>query len=319
MIGKEAQAASSDGLGTFLGLGGRVETERLGGDNRPDQPPEVEAVAREILGQDRQRGRRLPRAREVVDRLDQRAAEQERPDPVDGRSREVGIAGVRHPARQPLPTRPGLRVHLGQEGDAGLDRRRLALLAVVDLELPFAVGDPSKGVLDLTKIGGESAKVRTLPGLERVVVALGAVDPDAQERSGHPGGQPLGVVRLLFGVERDRDEVGRRVVGPDPLAGDQVADDRVIRPVLEQLVAQPGNEPASTIDQEWPVFGADEDAGQPLGQVVARATVEQEVVEPSGDPEFSRLGLEAANFLERGDRAGQGQREPTHDGQVGSL
>ena len=56
-----------------------------------------------------------------------------------------------------------------------------------------------------------------------MVVALGAVDPHPEKRPGNPRGQPIGRGPAGVGVERDGDEIGRRMIGPEALLGDQVA------------------------------------------------------------------------------------------------
>ena len=114
-----------------------------------------------------------------------------------------------------------------------------------------------------------------LPGLEGVVVALGAVEPDAEERPRHPRRQPIGRRPLGLLVDRHREEVGRRMVGPEAVVGDQVADDRVIPPILQDRVAEPGHEPSAAELEERAVLGADEHPGESLGQVVGTSAVVQ--------------------------------------------
>ena len=91
--------------------------------------------------------------------------------------------------------------------------------------------------MDAAEEGGQAPEVVLLPGLERVVVALGAVEPDAEERPGHPGGEALGVGRSVSCVDGDGDEVRRRVVGPEAPVGDQVADDLVVGAVLARIAS----------------------------------------------------------------------------------
>ena len=94
--------------------------------------------------------------------------------------------------------------------------------------------------------GGQAAEVGLLPGLERVVVALGAVEPHAEERPRHPRRQPLGSGAAQVRVEGHGDEIRRRVVRPQAAVGDQVADHGVVRAVLQDGRAEPGDEPPAT-------------------------------------------------------------------------
>ena len=91
-----------------------------------------------------------------------------------------------------------------------------------------------------------------------MVVALGAIEPDAQKRPRHPRRQPLGVGQFGLLVEGHREEIGRRMIGPEPLVGDQIADHGVIATVLQDRIAQPGHEPPAAKLDERAVLGADE-------------------------------------------------------------
>ena len=95
VMGKTAQA-SSCAVGRRLGRRA-VDAEHLGRGDRADQPVQVVAVGREIVGQ-RDQGRvELAGGGQVVDRLGQRAAQQQRPDAVDRRAGEVGVPRVDDP------------------------------------------------------------------------------------------------------------------------------------------------------------------------------------------------------------------------------
>ena len=74
-------------------------------------------------------------------------------------------------------------------------------------------------------------------------------------------------------VKRHGYEVRRRVVGPEPAVGDHLPDQAVIAAILEQHVAQPGDEPPPPVQDERPILGADINPCEPLGQVVGAPAV----------------------------------------------
>jgi hypothetical protein len=118
----------------------------------------------------------------------------------------------------------------------------------------------------------------------------------------------LGIGTALALLDGDRGEVGRRLVGPQPFAGDQLADQLIVRTVLQQLIAEPGDEAAAAVDQERAILGADECAGEAFGKVVGTAALAQDSIEPPLQALAILVGFELADFLQRRDRAGQRQR-----------
>jgi len=90
-----------------------------------------------------------------------------------------------------------------------------------------------------------------------------------------------------------------------PSEANEVAHDLVVRPVLHQLVAQPGDEPAAAEDQERPPSVADTGPRQPLGEIVTVAAVGQQLVDVLRDPLVLGEGFEPAKFFQRWDRARQ--------------
>ena len=125
------------------------------------------------------------------------------------------------------------------QGTQGAIHFGLAGLAVFDLELVRAVVDAGKARLGLAEKSREPLKISLLPGGERVVVALGAIQPDAEEGPGNPARQLFRVRPLPLGVflVSDRDEVGRRLVGPEAVLGNQPPHQPAVGIVLHQLVA----------------------------------------------------------------------------------
>ena len=96
-----------DGPGRFLLPRRRVgaalsSAEDLGGGDDADQPVQVVAVRGEIVGQPAQSRVELAGGGQVVDRLGQRAAEQEGPDAIDRRAGEVRVPAVDDPGGELL-------------------------------------------------------------------------------------------------------------------------------------------------------------------------------------------------------------------------
>ena len=144
----------------------------------------------------------------------------------------------------------------------------------------FAVADASQARIDPAEERSQAAEIVLLPFLEGMVVALGAIDPHTEKRPGHPRRQPFRGRHLEVGVVGHGNEVGRRLVGPEPAIGDQVPNQAVITPVFQQHVAEPRDEPSSPVDDEGAVFGADINPGEPLGQVIGAPPVGKQGIEP---------------------------------------
>ena len=274
--GKTAQAFSAAsarglGLGRATALSSR-KTSVAAID--ADQAVQVVAVGDEVVGQDRQRARagRRPAAKSSTGSTSGRPSIKAQTRFTVARAR-LGVLRVGHPARPAVRRRfPGLRRAAVRAGTGREARRRPACRSCgrSASSLVSLVVDAGQARLGLAEEGGEPLEVALLPGGERVVVALGAVEPGAEEGAGDPAGEPLGVDDLPVGVVGDGQEVGRRPVGPEPVGGDQLADDLVVRPVLQQPVAQPGDEPPAPEDEERPPLGPDVGPRQPLGEVVGR-------------------------------------------------
>ncbi len=224
-----------------------------------DEATQVEAVRGEVVGQQLQ-GRGGGRVGlQVIDRLDQRPAEHQRPDAVDGGAGEIRILRIRDPARQtPAPAAvagqqlAGKR-HVGGDGPFDL------ALAVLHRVLAGPIVDAGEAEVRLAEESRQTLEIGLLPLGVGVVVALGAVQAQAEKGPRDAAGQPhrIGLV-LVVGLDGDADEVGGRLVGPQPLGGDQFADELVVGPILRELVAEPGHEATTTVEDERPVLGADE-------------------------------------------------------------
>ena len=180
-------------------------------------------MLREIVGQAAQSRMELAGGAEVVDRLGQRSAQQEGPDAVDGRAAEVGVPPIDHPGGELFAGVPLVGQQLGAKRHARLDLDRLLGLAVGGHVIVFGVMDAAQVGVGAAEEGRQAAEIRLLPGLKRVVVALGTVDPRPQKRPGNPCGQPVGGRPARVRVESHRDEIGRGMIGPETAVGDQFA------------------------------------------------------------------------------------------------
>ena len=146
---------------------------------------------------------------------------EQRPDAVDGRAAEVRVPRVDDPGGELFAGVSLFGQQFGAERHAGLDLDRLLGLVVGGHVVVFGVVNAPQVGVDAAEEGREAAEIRLLPGLKRMVVALGAVDPRPQKRPGNPCGQPVGGGLAGFGVERDGDEIGRGMIGPEAPVGDQ--------------------------------------------------------------------------------------------------
>ena len=134
-----------------------------------------------VVGQDVERLGQIA-GWQIVDRLDQRTAEQQRPGPIDRLAGEGAILADASPswptAARSVPSSPSNSLANGTlQGIVSI----CAGLAILDLVGAVHVANAAKAVSSLAEEGGQALKVALLPGLERMVVALGAVDPHAQE------------------------------------------------------------------------------------------------------------------------------------------
>ena len=219
--------------------------------------------------------------REVVDRLDQGAAEQDGPDAVDGRPGEVRVPGVDDPGGKLLARGARAGHQLGSEGHA---RRGPSTGFWVLRSRGWNVPSPS---LTPRRLEWTPPKKAARPRKSSCFQGWNGWSWHWAQSSRTPrnaratrAASALGVGALGLLVAGHREEVRRRVVGPEAPVGDQVADDRVVAAALQDRVAEPGDEPAAAEDEERAVLGADEGAGEALGEVVGGAAVAQEVVEP---------------------------------------
>ena len=147
---------------------------------------QVKAARGEIVGEQAQGGVKLAGGGQVVDRLGQGAAEQEGPDAIDRRAGEVRVPAIHNPGGELLARAARARSKLGAERHLGIDRDRLPGLAVRRAVIVRGVADAAQVGVNAAEEGRQAAKVGLLPVLERVIVALGAVDAHAAETRATP-------------------------------------------------------------------------------------------------------------------------------------
>src|SRR5262249_60020777 len=152
-------------------------------------------------------------------------------------------------------------------------------LAVLDLVLAVLVADAGEPDARLPEERRQALEVGLFPLRERVVVALGTVEANAEEGARDAAGQAdwVGLVCLVI-LDRDADEVRVRLVRPQTLARDQVADNLVVRAVGGHLLGQPGDEPTAAEKNERPILRADARPGEPLREVVGESGGLEEVL-----------------------------------------
>ena len=188
--GKTAQAASCPASDRRLSARA-VEAEDLGGGDDADQPVQVVTVARSRRPAAIRPGGSSPAAgRSSTGSASGRPKSRAQTRLTVARAK-LGLRGSVTQAGELLARAARPRPELGEERHARLDRRRLLGLAVQRLVRAFSVADAAQVRVNLAEEGGQAAEVGLLPGLERVVVALGAIEPDAQERPRHPRRQPF--------------------------------------------------------------------------------------------------------------------------------
>ena len=222
-----------DGPGFLLRFGGRVghraiESKDLGGGDGANETVEVIAVCGEIVGEAAQSRMELAGGAEVVDGLGQRPANRRAQTRLTVARLKFGFRGSTTQAASCSRGFPLSGNSSGQNGTRGSTLTGCFGLVVGGRVIVFGVMDAPQVGVDAAEKRRQSAKIGLLPGLKWMVVALGAVDPSPQKRSRHPRGQPVGGRPARFRVERDRDEIGRGVIGPETAVGDQLGDERVV-------------------------------------------------------------------------------------------
>ena len=178
---------------------------------------------------------------EVIDRLDEAEPEKIGPHSIDDRPGEVGVSGRRQPTGERQAAVTGVvyreRVAIERGGElrlarfgleeitARLDEQRPHAVTITGLTPPALCPDPGEEV-------GERVVLVVGPFFERMVVALGAIDRQRQERLGHVLGHRL---RILM----DGEEVGGAVLHARPPGRDDPPNDFIPGHVLGNAIADP--------------------------------------------------------------------------------
>ena len=230
--GKTAQAFSS--VSPMSRSLGAVEPEHLGRCDDADQTPQVVAVGDEIVGEHLQ-GRRQRRARlQVVDRLDQRLAEHQRPDAIDRGPGEVRVLRVRHPGGE-LVAAAALRRAAAPERTArcGSTTRFVFVLRSSASYSPSPSWMPVKPTCVWPKNAARPWKSVCFQSANGWLWhwAQSSRMP-RKARVTRPASRTGSGWFLLSCLNGDGDEIGRRVIGPQSFAGDQLADHLIVGPIL---------------------------------------------------------------------------------------
>ena len=175
----------------------------------------------------------------VVDGIDEAAAEHARPEPIGDVAREVRVVAIHHPVgKHGAAIRSLGDLCLALAEQARLRDRtvaQVAHLAVAAIPHDVLVGIEPALLADLAEERGDAVVVVHRPPLERVVVALRALQSHAQEHL-------RGLLRDEMRLARDELEVGRRVRERRPRRSEQLAHRLVERALLLELRAQPTSE-----------------------------------------------------------------------------
>ena len=159
-------------------------------------------------------------------------------------------------------------------------------------------------------------KVALLPRAAKLaVVALHAVDPHAEKGPADLRGE-FSLVGTFARLARDGDKIHGRAGRPHALRSDQLTNDAIIRPVLQQRLAEPFHEPATPINQKRAVLRAHIHSRQTLREVVTGAAILQKTFEPLLRHVVALHCLHLANLFQRGNAARESQREPADDREV---
>ena len=227
---------------------------------------------------------------------------------------------MRHPAGESLAQAAVVGQQFLVEGHNGRHGFFLRFAAVAKLVF-FAgvVHDAGESHIRFREERGELVKVLLFPAVAKlIVVALHAVEADAEEGACHAGGEFdfIGAISVVIGIDGDRDEIGLRLGGPGAFGGDEVLDEVVVRSVLSELVAQPVHHAAAAVDDERTILHSDVGAGEALGKVVTVAAVLEGARDPPVDAIVLWLSFEGANLLQRRNRSRQRKREASGDREI---
>ena len=146
----------------------------------------------------------------------------------------------------------------------------------------LVVGQAALLAADLREEGGEAVVVVLGPALERVVVALGALDADAEEELGRRLDRALRVAA-------DPVVVGRRVREGRAVGRQQLADELVHRHVPLEARADPAVEDVGPLGLDQPAVGPEH-----VGELQGPEVVELGPVEQPVDRAWSRRSAAAS-------------------------
>jgi hypothetical protein len=202
----------------------------------------------------------LGRIRQIINGRHPRLAEDESPGTVGDGTFKPAVISMRDPLRKFVPHGALFRPPFFTERDRGIDDMLLECHAVFDFERPFlVVFNTNGGNLHLTKARGETGELVLLPIREGVIVALGTINPLAEERPHRATGELVHIEHIIrIGL---RDVIRRRHAGPQTVGVDHLADDVIEPAILMQAIREPFGEPVAPENDELAPFGSNKPAG----------------------------------------------------------
>ena len=241
---------------------------------------------------------------QVVHGLDEPAPHHSPPETIDDRPGEAGVAGIGEPVGQlrASPSADGSRSRTpGILGKAGSPSRGLMtspLRQQLHLAAPLQAGED----------GSQAVIVVLRPAVEGMVVAVGALEPHAQE-------DPGGVFGLGAGIARDPGEVRRAVAMRVAGRQEERAGHRVERHPPADLIAEPVVEGMRPLGVS-PAPADPQERLEPEGPVLVEVRRPEQSIDQASPSLGVRVREELPDLIGSGQAAGQVEPGPSQEGRV---